>query len=99
MATKKSSGLSAPAKLIIWIVALVVVGYVGISFIRGYMAVGAASLILPTGYNSIVKNSSPTDTVCSTCAETGWLAPKCAGSCPAGQDCKLVIDTGTCTCV
>jgi len=83
----------------IWAVAIIIVGYLVFSFVQGYMKVGAASLILPTGVDRVVKGSRPTDTVCKSCAESGMLAPKCAGSCPEGQDCKLVIDTGLCTCV
>lgn len=99
MKAKRTVAKNQSVKIAIWLVAVAIVLYVGISFVQGYMKVGAAALILPTGVDRVVKGSKPTDSVCSTCAETGRLAPKCAGSCDEGKDCKLVIDTGLCTCV
>lgn len=84
----------------IWAIAIIIAVYIIFSFIRGYMGAGAAALILPTGSSSVVKYSSPTDVVCDTCQQSGILRPPCKGSCDdPKQSCKLVIDTGLCTCV
>jgi len=84
----------------VWIIAIAVAIYIILSFVRGYMGAGAAAIIMPTGVNDVVKFSSPTDVVCDTCQQSGILKPPCKGSCDdPKQDCKLVVETGLCTCV
>jgi len=96
---KRADKIKQNIKMGVWVVAAIIAVYVVFSFVRGYMGVGAAAFVLPTGINSVVKSSKPTDTVCESCQQSGILAPPCKGTCPEGQDCKLVIDTGLCTCV
>jgi len=96
MRAKHAAKIEQKVRLAIQVVAIAIAGYLIISFVRGYM--GAGAFVLPAGTTSTGGSS-----VCSTCAETGRLAPKCAGTCPKGQSCGLIVsgekDLGTCQCV
>lgn len=98
MRAKHAAKIEQKVRLAIQVVAVAIAGYLIISFVRGYMGAGA----FPMGLTG-TTGTQPADSVCSTCAETGRLAPKCAGTCPKGQSCTLIVsgekDLGTCQCV
>ena len=79
------------------ILAIGIAGYLIIGFVQSYFGASAGALLAgfgdPTG-----TNTGDDAGVCTTCQQTGKLAPPCAGTCPNGQSCSLNVDTGLCGC-
>lgn len=89
MPSKRATPRGKVTKLDI-IIGIVIAGFIIFSFVRHYMITGA--FVLPAGTTS-TGGTKPTSAVCSTCAESGQLSPKCAGTCPEGQSCGLRVPT------
>jgi len=83
------------------VIAIVIAGFIILSFVQHYMGVGAFGLVGKSTctVNEFKNSKQSTGSVCVECQQSGQLAPPCKGTCPDGQSCKLVIDTGICTCV